>query len=80
MGWFESLSGSNKQESPRHASVVEKVEIKHYRAHNPPLQSNESLGWEGCLLTGYHLHKVPKGESTEYVITRLPGYSGKINS
>jgi hypothetical protein len=80
MGWYESLSGSNKQESPRPASVAEKVEIKRYRAHNLPLKSDESIGWEGHLLTGCHLHKVAKDASTEYVITRLPGYSGKINS
>jgi hypothetical protein len=79
MGWFESLSGSDKQGGARHASVAEKAEIKRYRAHHSPLKSDESLGWEGHLLTGYHLHKVKKDASTEYLKTRLPGYSGKIN-
>lgn len=80
MGWFESLSGSNKQESARHASVAEEVEIKRYRAHHPPLKSDESLGWEGHLFAGYHLHKVKKDASTEYVKTHLPGHSAKINN
>lgn len=80
MGWYESLSGSNKQESPRNASVAEKIEIKRWRAHNPPLKSDESIGWEGCLLIGCHLHKVPKDASTEYLKTGLPGSTGKINS
>lgn len=79
MGWFESLSGSNKQEGARNASVAETVEIKRYREHNPPLKSDESLGWDGHLVTGYHLHKVKKDESTEYVKTHLPDHISKIN-
>jgi len=79
MGLFEWLSGSGTIESPRNASVAEHVEIGRYRDHHPPLKSDESLGWEGHLLTGYHLHKVKKDASTEYVTTRLPGRTGKIN-
>jgi hypothetical protein len=79
MGWFEQLSGSDEMKGARHASVAEEVEIKRYRAHHPPLKSDESLGWEGHLLTGYHLHKVKKDASTEYVTTRLPDRTGKIN-
>jgi hypothetical protein len=80
MGWFERLSGSDKQEDARRASWAEETEIRRWRAHNPPLKSDESLGWEGCLLTGYHLHTVPKDASTEYLRTRLPGYWAKINT
>jgi hypothetical protein len=80
MGWFEGLSGSNKQESARQASAVEEIEIKRYRDNHPPLKSDESLGWEGNLFTGYHLHKVEKDASTEYLKTQLPGYWAKINT
>ena len=80
MGWFEWLSGSDKQEGARHASVAEEIEIKRYRAHHPQLKSDESLGWEGHLFTGYHLHKVKKDASTEYVKTHNPDRSGKINN
>jgi hypothetical protein len=80
MGWFERLSGSDKQESAREASWAEEIEIRRWRAHNPPLKSDESLGWEGCLLTGYHLHTVKKDASTEYLRTCLPGYWAKINT
>jgi hypothetical protein len=79
MGWFERLSGSNTMEGARNASVAEEVEIKRYRAHHPPLRSDESLRWEGCLLTGYHLHTAKKDASTEYLRTDLPGYWAKIN-
>jgi hypothetical protein len=79
MGWYEWLSGSDTMEGARNASVAEHVEIKRYRDHHPPLKSDESLGWEGHLLTGYHLHKVKKDASTEYLKTRLPGTWGKIN-
>ncbi|MGH3720337.1 MAG: hypothetical protein ACRDRI_16125 [Pseudonocardiaceae bacterium] len=79
MGWFERLSGSDKPEGARNASVAEEVEIKRYRAHHPPLKSDEALRWEGHLLTGYHLHKVRKGASTEYVTADLPSRSAKIN-
>jgi hypothetical protein len=34
---------------------------------------------DGHLFTGYHLHKVKKGASTEYVTTDLPGRLAKIN-
>jgi hypothetical protein len=80
MGWFERLSGSDKIEGARNASVAEQAEIGRYRAHHPPLRSDESLGWEGHLLTGYHLHRVSKGASTEYVTTDLPGRLAKINT
>jgi hypothetical protein len=79
MGWYECLSGSDTMEGARHASVAEKVEIKRYRAHHPPLRSDESLGWDGHLFTGYHLHKVEKDASTEYLHTCLPGTLAKIN-
>lgn len=79
MGWFEWLSGGDKQEGARPASVVEEVEIKRYREHHPPLKSDESLGWDGHLLAGYHLHRVKKDASTEYLMTHLPGYWAKIN-
>lgn len=80
MGWFERLSGSNKQEGARQASVVEEIEIKRYRASHPPLKSDESLEWKGNLFTGYHLHKAEKDTSTEYLKTRLPGHGAKINT
>lgn len=80
MGWFERLSGSNKQEGARQASVVEEAEIKRYRANHPPLESDESLGWEGNLFTGYHLDKAAKDASTEYLKTGLPGCWAKINN
>jgi hypothetical protein len=80
MGWYEWLSGSDQLEGARPASVAERREIKHWRADHPPLKSDESLGWEGHLFTGYHLHKVQKDESTEYVKTGLPGWSAKINT
>lgn len=80
MGWFEWLSGSDQMEGARNASVAEQVEIRRYRAHHPPLKSDESLAWEGNLFTGYHLHKVKKGTSTEYVKTDLPGTWGKLNN
>jgi hypothetical protein len=80
IGWFERLSGSDKQEGARQASVVEEIEIRRWRAKNPPLKSDESLGWEGFLFTGYHLHAVRKDASTEYLTTRLPGYWAKINN
>jgi hypothetical protein len=79
MGWFERLSGSNKPEGARNASVAEQMEIRRYRAHHPPLKSDESLRWDGHLFTGYHLHKVAKGASTEYVTMDLPGRLSKIN-
>jgi hypothetical protein len=79
MGWFERLSGSAEMEGARNASVVEHVEIRRYRAHHPPLRSDESLGWEGHLFTGYHLRTVRKDASTEYVTTDLPGRLSKIN-
>lgn len=66
MGWFESLSGSNKPEGARNASVAEKIEKRRYLAHHPPLKSDEAFRWEGNLLTGYHFRKV-KGKSGEYV-------------
>ena len=80
MGWFERLSGSNTEEGARQASVAEEIEIKRWRAHHPELKSDESLGWEGCLFTGDHLHKVKKDESTEYLRTHLPGHRAKINT
>jgi hypothetical protein len=79
MGWFERLSGSAEMEGARNASVVEQVEIRRYRDHHPPLRSDESLGWDGHLFTGYHLHTVKKDASTEYVTTDLPGRLSKIN-
>jgi hypothetical protein len=79
MGWFEWLSGSDEMEGARNASVAEEIEIKRWRAHHPPLKSDEALEWEGHLFTGYHLHKVEKDDSTEYVKTHLPGRLGKIN-
>jgi hypothetical protein len=79
MGWFERLSGSDEMEGARNASVAEEVEIKRWRAHHRPLESDESLAWEGNLFTGYHLHKVEKGTSTEYLKTHLPGTWAKIN-
>jgi hypothetical protein len=79
MGWFERLSGSDEIEGTRNASVAENVEIGRYRDHHPPLKSDESIGWEGHLLTGYHLHKIKKDASTEYVTLDLPGRTGKIN-
>ncbi len=60
--------------------MAENVEIGRYRDHHSPLKFDESLGWEGHLLTGYHLHKVRKGASTEYVTTDLPGRLAKINT
>jgi hypothetical protein len=80
MGWFERLSGSNKQDGARQTSVAEEIELKRYRVNHPPLKSNESLRWEGNLFTGYHLRKVEKDASTEYLKTHLPGYWGKINT
>lgn len=80
MGWYERLTGSDKEEGARPASVAEHIEIKRWRAEHKPLKSDESLGWEGHLFTGYHLHKVDKNESTEYVTLNLPGKTGKINS
>jgi len=80
MGWFERLSGSDKPEGARPASVAEHGEIRRWRADHPPLKSDESLGWEGNLFTGYHLHKVEKDASTEYVRTDLPGRLAKINT
>lgn len=80
MGWYEWLSGSDTLEGARPASVAEHCEIKSWRADHPELKSDESLGWEGHLLTGYHLHKVKKDESTEYVKPRLPGVRAKINT
>ncbi|MGH3857521.1 MAG: hypothetical protein ACRDR6_29355 [Pseudonocardiaceae bacterium] len=80
MGWFERLSGSDTQEGARPASVAEHVEIRRWRADHKPLKSDESLGWKGHLFTGYHLHKVEKNESTEYIKTRLPGTTSKINT
>lgn len=80
MGWFEWLSDSGTIASPRDASAAGQVEIGRYRDHHPPLKSDESLGWEGHLLTGYHLHKVKKDASTKYVTLNLPGRTGKINT
>jgi hypothetical protein len=79
MGWYEWLSGSDEPEGARPASVAEHVEIGRWRAHHSPLRSDESLGWEGHLFTGYHLHEVKKDASTEYVTTDLPGRLAKIN-
>lgn len=81
MGWFEQLSGSNRLESPRNASVPEQIEVGRYRDHNPPLESDESLTWDGQLFTGYHLRKTHKDASTEYIKTaKLPGKIAKINT
>lgn len=80
MGWYEWLSGSNQPEGARPASVVEQGEISRWRADHSPLESDESLGWYGHLFTGYHLHKVKKDASTEYVTTDLSGRSAKINT
>ena len=66
MGWYESLSGSNKKEGARNASVAEKIEYRRYVAHHPPPKSDEGLVWEGGLLTGYHYRKV-KGKPNEYI-------------
>jgi hypothetical protein len=79
MGWFERLSGSDHLTGARNASVAEEVEIKRWRDHHRPLESDESLAWEGHLFTGYHLHRVEKDDSTEYVKTHLPGHWAKIN-
>jgi hypothetical protein len=80
MGWFERLCGSDTQEDARQASVVEEIEIKRWRTHHPPLRADESLGWEGHLFSGYHLHTVKKDASTELLKTHLPGYWAKINN
>jgi hypothetical protein len=80
MGWYERLSGSDQPEGARPASVAERGEIERWRAAHRPLKSDESLGWEGHLFTGYHLHKVKKDASTEYVRTGLPGDLAKINT
>jgi hypothetical protein len=66
MGWFERLSGSNKSEGARRASVAEQIERSRYLAHHPPLKSDESFQWEGNLFTGYHYRKV-KAKPTEYI-------------
>jgi hypothetical protein len=66
MGWFEWLSGSNKPEGARHASVAEQIEKSRYLAHNPSLKSDEAFQWEGNLFTGYHYRKV-KAKPTEYI-------------
>ena len=79
MGWFERLSGSDHREGARSASVAEEVEIRRWRAHHRPLESDESLAWEGHLFTGYHLHRVEKDESTEYIKTEWPDRWVKIN-
>lgn len=80
MGWYEWLSGSDILAGAREASGIERDEIRHWRADHKPLTSDESLGWEGHLFTGYHLHKVKKDESTEYLKTHLPGWSAKLNT
>jgi hypothetical protein len=66
MGWFEWLSGSDRPEGARDASVAEKVEWSRYSAHHSPLKSDEVFQWEGSLFTGYHYRKV-KGKATEYI-------------
>jgi hypothetical protein len=66
MGWFESLSGSNKPEGARKASLAEQIERNRYFAHHSPLKSGESLQWEGHLFTGYHYRKV-EAKPTEYI-------------
>lgn len=80
MGWYERLSGSDTMEGARHASVAEHKELERYRAHHLPLRSDESLKWDGHLITGYHLHKTEKNASTEYLHTDLPGTWAKINT
>lgn len=80
MGWYEWLSGSDKPEGARPASAVEQCEIRHWRAVHTPLRSDESLGWDGHLFTGYHLHKTKKDTSTEYLKTNLPGRLAKVNT
>jgi hypothetical protein len=77
MGWFERLSGSDKMEGVRNASVAEQAEIRRYRAHHSPLKSDESLGREGNLFTGYHLHKVEKDTSVEYLRRTCPARGQK---
>jgi hypothetical protein len=69
MGWFEWLSGSNAPEGARNPSVAEKIEYNRYVAHHSPPKADEALVWEGSLFTGYHYHKVKRGEvtSTEYI-------------
>lgn len=80
MGWYERLSGSDKPEGARLASVAERGAIRRWKDENKPLKSDESLEWRGRLLTGYHLHKTKKDESTEYVKPHLPGGPEKINT
>jgi hypothetical protein len=80
MGWYEWLSGSDTMEGARKASVIEQAEIQHWRDHHKPLTSDESLGWEGHLFSGYHIHKVKKDESTEYLKTDLAGTRAKLNT
>jgi hypothetical protein len=67
MGWFEWLSGTDQPEGARNASLAERVEMDRYFSHNPPLKSDEAFQWEGSLFTGYHLKKVKKSGSTEYI-------------
>jgi hypothetical protein len=66
MGWFEYLSGSNKSEGARKASVAERIERCRYLAHHSPPKDGESLQWEGNLFTGYHFRK-GKGKPDEYI-------------
>lgn len=80
MGWFERLSGSDQPEGARNPSAAERVEISRYLAHHPPLKPDESLRWDGNLLTGYHFRKVKSGTSTEYVKTDGLGSSATINN
>ena len=81
MGWYEWLSGSDTIEGARKASGIEQAEIRHWRDHHKPLTSDESLRWEGHLFTGYHMRKVEKDESTEYLKTEdLAGKKAKLNT
>jgi hypothetical protein len=66
MGWFECLSGSNKPEGARKASVAERIERCCYLAHHSPPKDGESFQWEGNLFAGYHFRKV-KGKPDEYI-------------
>ncbi|MBV9141652.1 MAG: hypothetical protein JO115_12170 [Pseudonocardiales bacterium] len=67
MGWFEWLSGSDTPEGARNASLVERIERSRYLADHPPVKSDGSFEWEGCLLTGYHFRKVKDKKPTEYI-------------
>ncbi|MGH3601975.1 MAG: hypothetical protein ACRDQH_17150 [Pseudonocardiaceae bacterium] len=67
-------------EGARKASGIERAEIQRWRDHHKKLTSDESLGWEGHLFSGYHIRKVNKDESTEYLKTDLPGPWAKLNT